>query len=207
MDLVDRPLRDLLAAFSSPDPTPGGGSASALASAVGASLLMMVAALEKTRNGSDDDRAALASMSTALADIREQLTAAIDSDTAAYNQVVNAYKLPKATPDEQRARKAAIQRAKRGATDVPLTVMRLSARACERAATIAAHGHRAAASDIGVAVALLRAGLHGAGLNVEINLGSLVDAAYVEATRAEAARLAARAAQAAGEADALLRDG
>jgi formiminotetrahydrofolate cyclodeaminase len=207
MDLIDRPLRDLLAAFSSPDPTPGGGSASALASAVGASLLMMVAALEKTRNGSDDDRAALASMSTALADIREQLTAAIDSDTAAYDQVVNAYKLPKATPDEQRARKAAIQRAMRGATDVPLTVMRLSARACERAATIAAHGHRAAASDIGVAVALLRAGLHGAGLNVEINLGSLVDAAYVEATRAEAARLAARAAQAAGEADALLRDG
>jgi formiminotetrahydrofolate cyclodeaminase len=207
MDLIDRPLRDLLAAFSSPDPTPGGGSASALASAVGASLLMMVAALEKTRNGSDDDRAALASMSTALADIREQLTAAIDSDTAAYDQVMSAYKLPKATPDEQRARKAAIQRAMRGATDVPLTVMRLSARACERAATIAAHGHRAAASDIGVAVALLRAGLHGAGLNVEINLGSLVDAAYVEATRAEAARLAARAAQAAGEADALLRDG
>jgi formiminotetrahydrofolate cyclodeaminase len=207
MDLIDRPLRDLFAAFSSPDPTPGGGSASALASAVGASLLMMVAALEKTRNESDDDRAALASMSTALADIREQLTAAIDGDTAAYDQVVNAYKLPKATPDEQRARKAAIQRAMRGATDVPLTVMRLSARACERAATIAAHGHRAAASDIGVAVALLRAGLHGAGLNVEINLGSLVDAAYVEATRAEAARLAARAAQAAGEADALLRDG
>jgi formiminotetrahydrofolate cyclodeaminase len=207
MDLIDRPLRDLLAAFSSPDPTPGGGSASALASAVGASLLMMVAALEKTRNGSDDDRAALASMSTALADIRERLTAAIDSDTAAYDQVVNAYKLPKATPDEQRARKAAIQHALHGATDVPLTVMRLSARACERAATIAAHGHRAAASDIGVAVALLRAGLHGAGLNVEINLGSLVDAAYVEATRAEAARLAARAAQAAGEADALLRDG
>jgi formiminotetrahydrofolate cyclodeaminase len=207
MDLIDRPLRDLLAAFSSPDPTPGGGSASALASAVGASLLMMVAALEKTRNESDDDRAALASMSTALADIREQLTAAIDGDTAAYDQVVNAYRLPKATPDEQRARTAAIQRAMRGATDVPLTVMRLSARACERAATIAAHGHRAAASDIGVAVALLRAGLHGAGLNVEINLGSLVDAAYVEATRAEAARLAARAAQAAGEADALLRDG
>jgi formiminotetrahydrofolate cyclodeaminase len=207
MDLIDRPLRNLLAAFSSPDPTPGGGSASAIASAVGASLLMMVAALEKTRNGSDDDRAALASMSTALADIREQLTAAIDSDTAAYDQVMSAYKLPKATPDEQRARKAAIQRAMRGATDVPLTVMRLSAHACERAATIAAHGHRAAASDIGVAVALLRAGLHGAGLNVEINLGSLVDAAYVEATRAEAARLTARAAQAAGEAEALLRDG
>jgi formiminotetrahydrofolate cyclodeaminase len=205
--LADRTVRDLLAAFSAPDPTPGGGSASALASAVGASLLMMVAALEKTRNGSDDDRAALASTSTALADIRDQLTAAIDTDTAAYDLVVSAYKLPKATPDEQQARKAAIQRAMRGATAVPMTVMRLSTRACERAATIAAHGHRAATSDIGVAVALLRAGLHGAGLNIEINLGSVADAVYVEATRAEAARLAAQAAHAAGEADALLRDG
>ena len=51
MKLIDRTLRDLLSAFSAPDPTPGGGSAAALASAVGVSLLMMVAGLAKTRNG------------------------------------------------------------------------------------------------------------------------------------------------------------
>jgi formiminotetrahydrofolate cyclodeaminase len=204
--LIDRSFRDLLSAFSSPDPTPGGGSAAALASAVGASLLMMVAGLAKTRNGSDDDRAALASAAAALAEIREQLTAAIDSDAAAYDQVVSAFKLPKAVPEDQTARKAAIQQALRAATDVPLTVMRLSSRGCERAATIAAHGHRGAASDVGVAVALLRAGLEGARLNVEINLASVVDAVYVDATRAEAATLAEQGARAADEADALLRD-
>jgi len=205
MKLVDRPLRDLVAAFSAPDPTPGGGSASALASAVGASLLMMVAGLEKTRNGSDDDRAALAAASTTLAAIRDELTAAVDRDTAAYDQVVAAYKRPKGTSEEQQARKAAIQRALRAATDVPLSVMRLSARGCDQAVTIAAHGHRAAASDVGVAIALLRAGLHGAGLNVAINVESVSDQAYVDAARAEATTLAAQASHAGDIAGALLR--
>src|SRR5262245_49500199 len=128
MKLIERSLGDLLSAFSAPDPTPGGGSASALASAVGVSLLMMVAGLAKTRNGSDDDRAALSAASATLAAIREELTSAIDADTAAYDQVVAAYRLAKGTADEQQARKAAIQKALRAATDVPLSVMRLSVR-------------------------------------------------------------------------------
>ena len=116
MPLVDRSVRDLLAAFSSPAPTPGGGSASALASAIGASLLLMVAGLPRTRSGSEEDRAALASAAAALAGVRDRLTEAIDADAAAYDQVVAAYKLPKASSEEQLARKAAIQRALRAAT-------------------------------------------------------------------------------------------
>ena len=205
MSLVDRSVGDLLAAFSSPAPTPGGGSASALASAIGASLLLMVAALPKTRSGSEEDRTALASAGAALGGLRDQLTDAIDGDAAAYDQVVAAYKLPKASSEEQLARTAAIQRALLAATNVPLGVMRLSSSALERAATIAVHGHRAAASDVGVAVALLRAGLQGAGLNIEVNVSSVTDAAYVEAAKAEAARLSERAAQAADAAKASLR--
>src|SRR5437763_16269495 len=103
MSLTGTPLRDLLTAFSSSDPTPGGGSASALASAVGASLLLMVAGLPKTRSGSDEDRAALDAASGALARLRTDLTAAIDTDTAAYDRGVAAYKMPKASPDEHSA--------------------------------------------------------------------------------------------------------
>jgi len=206
MALTDLPLRDLLTAFSSKDPTPGGGSASALASAVGASLLMMVAGLPKTRSGSDEDRAALAQAGSALTDVRAQLTAAIDADAAAYDQVVAAYKRPKASADEQAARKAAIQQALRAATDVPLGVVRLSAAALASAIAIAAHGHRAAASDVGVAVALLRAGARGARLNVEINIGGLSDADYAKKAAAEIERLAEAAARSADEADARLRD-
>ena len=207
MKLIDRTLRDLLSAFSAPDPTPGGGSASALASAVGVSLLMMVAGLAKTRNGSDDDRAALAAASTALASVREALASAIDADTAAYDRVVAAYKLPKGTPDEQQSRKVAIQQALRAATDIPLSVMQLSALGCDQAAAIAAHGHRAASSDVGVALALLNAGLHGAGLNVEINLESVSDPSYVQTAREQAALLAEQASRATHEAEAVLRVG
>lgn len=203
--LVDRSVGDLIAAFGSSDPTPGGGSASALASAVGASLLQMVASLPRTRNGSEEERSALTRAAAALGELRRQLTEAIDADTAAYDHVVSAYKLPKASPDEHQARQAAIQRALRTATDVPMDVMRLSARALDEAATVAAHGHGAAASDVGVGVALLRAGLHGAGLNVDINLGSVSDAAYVEGARAERERLTAGAAVSADRAASLLR--
>jgi len=188
--LVDKTVRDLLTAFSSSDPTPGGGSASALASSIGASLLMMVAGLPKTRTNADEERAALEKAALVLNGLRRELTDAIDADTAAYDQVVAAFKLPKATPQEQEARKAAIQRALRTATDVPLGVVRLSMQALAQAAIVAAHGNPSAASDVGVAKALLAAGADGARMNVEINLDGVKDDAYREAVRAELSALA-----------------
>jgi multidrug efflux system outer membrane protein len=77
----------------------------------------MVAGLPKTRAGSDEDRAALASAAAALADIRQTLTGAIDADAAAYDRVVAAYKRPKASADEQASRAAAIQQALRDVSD------------------------------------------------------------------------------------------
>jgi formiminotetrahydrofolate cyclodeaminase len=206
MLLTDISVRDLLTAFSSPDPTPGGGSAAALASAVGAALLTMVTRLPKTRTGADGDRTALASAAAALDGIRQQLIEAIDADSAAYRQVLGAYKQAKGSADEQAARKTSIQQALRAATEVPLGVVRLSAAALEQAKTVAAHGHRAAASDVGVAVALLRAGMRGARLNIEINLGAISDAPYVDAVTAETVRLTDQAGRIADEAEALLRE-
>jgi methenyltetrahydrofolate cyclohydrolase len=193
MLLSDTSIRNALAAFSSSDPTPGGGSAAALASALGTSLLIMVSGLAKTRTGADGERAALAAAAPNLVDLRDRLTQAIDADAAAYDRVIAAYKHPKATAEEQQIRKDAIQTALRGATDVPLAIVRLSAAALNAAETIAENGHAGAASDVGVAVALLRAGLHGARLNVEINLGSVRDEAYASTTRSEVERLAQQA--------------
>ena len=193
MTLIDLSCRDLLDAFSASDPTPGGGSASALAASVGASLLLMVAGLPKTRTNDDAEKSLLRGVSTTVTSLRQQLTEAIDADAAAYDRVVAAYRQPRTTPQEQEARKAAIQRALRDATDVPLGVMRLATSTLEQAVVVAANGHTPAASDVAVGAALLGAAVNGARLNVETNLEGVSDAAYADAVRAEIRTLAATA--------------
>jgi methenyltetrahydrofolate cyclohydrolase len=193
--LVDKPFRDLLDAFASSDPTPGGGSAAAAASALGASLLSMVAALPKTRHGSEEDRRVLDQAREKVEALRHQLAGAVDADTAAYDAVVAATRLPKSDDAEKAARKAALQQALSGATEVPLSVARMTVEALEQATRVAAHGYRAAASDVGVAVALLAAGFRGARLNVVINLKALADTAYRDKAKWTLDQLAATSAR------------
>jgi formiminotetrahydrofolate cyclodeaminase len=189
--LIDLSLKQLLDAFSSSDPTPGGGSASALAGAVGSALLAMVAGLPKTRDGSDEDRAALAPAREALLALRDELAALVDRDTAAYDEVVAAFRLPKVTDEEKTMRTAAIQRALRQATETPLAVMRACGLAAQHGQTVARHGNPSASSDVHVGLELAAAGLRGARLNVEINLGSVKDESYVARVRREVETLAA----------------
>jgi len=185
----------LLEAFSSSDPTPGGGSASALAGAVGASLLAMVAGLPKTRHGRDEDRAGLDAARGALLALQRALAELMDRDSEAYDRVVAAFRLPKSTDAETAARSAAVQAAFRDATETPLAVMRACEETIRLADTVAERGNPSASSDVQVGIELAAAGLRGARLNVEINLGSLKDAAFVEQVKGEVDRLT-RAAEA-----------
>jgi len=190
MKLTDRTVADLLAAFRSPDPTPGGGSASALAGAVGASLLAMVSALPKPKAVEDDDVLRLRLAGNRCRALAEQLTALIDRDSEAYETVVAAYRLPKATDDEKAVRVAQIQGAMRAAIEAPLDVMRACHEAIAQGHVVTDLGNPNASSDVQVGFELLRAGLLGARLNVDINLASIKDVAYAEAVRVEAGRLA-----------------
>jgi formiminotetrahydrofolate cyclodeaminase len=176
---------DLLDAFASGEPVPGGGSASALAGAVGVSLLMMVAGLPKTRTGAPEEAADLAEASSRLRPLRERLASLIDQDSAAYENVLAAFRLAKATDAERAARRVAIETAMRGATDVPLDTMRACQQALRGATIVARNGNPNAATDTGVAVELLLAGARGAGMNVHVNTGSMMDAAYVARVKAE----------------------
>jgi methenyltetrahydrofolate cyclohydrolase len=187
--LTDRPLRDVLSDFSSGAPTPGGGAACAAASAMGAALLVMGASLVKTRTGSSVDRAALDAAQPVLADLQRRLTDAIDADPLAYSHVIAARAQPHSSDIERAARTSALQAALRGATDVPLSVMRLSAAALEEGRSVAAHAHGAADADIAVALTLLRAGFEGARLTVDANLRVIVDAGYVNVVTEECRRL------------------
>lgn len=189
--LIDKPFKQLLEAFSSSDPTPGGGSASALAGAVGAALVAMVAGLPKTRHNNDDDRVALGPAREALVALRDRLATLVDRDAEAYDQVVTAYRLPKGTDEAKEARSAAIQRAMKQATDTPLAVMRACEAGVRHGEAVARHGNPSASSDVRVGLELLAVGLRGARLNVETNLGSLKDEGYVAGVMRDVAALTA----------------
>jgi formiminotetrahydrofolate cyclodeaminase len=183
--LVDKTVSEILDAFASSDPTPGGGSASALAGAMGASLLLMVARMPKTKTAAEVDRGPLDRAAAALGPLAGELRALIDGDTKAYDAVVAAYRLPKDTDDEKGARRQAIQHAMRGAIEAPLGVMRACRAALAQLPAVETHGNPNAASDVQVGKELLTAGLNGARANVEINLPSIKDAEYVEQVRRE----------------------
>jgi formiminotetrahydrofolate cyclodeaminase len=192
MKLTALPLSELMAAFRSTSPTPGGGSASALAGATGAALLAMVAAMPKSRASTADDTGRLHAAATLSAALSDALLDLVDRDSGAYDVVVAAYRLPKTSDEEKAARTAGIQAAMKTAAETPLETMRHAVEALETAAVIARLGNANAASDVVVGIELLHAAVRGARANVEINLGSLNDAAYVAQLRAEVARIEQR---------------
>ena len=185
MKLTALSVSALLAAFRSAEPTPGGGSAAALAGAVGASLLAMVAGLPKPKASTDDERRQLADAAARCTSLAVQLEALIDEDSAAYDLVVGAFRMPKGTDEEKAARTAGIQRALTAATEAPLEVMRRCAEGLALVDVVAALGNGNASSDVAVARGMLAAGLRGARENVRINLGSLKDADYVRRVSAD----------------------
>jgi methenyltetrahydrofolate cyclohydrolase len=189
MTLTTLSVSDLLVAFRASDPTPGGGSAAALAGAVGASLLAMVAGLPKSRAATEEDAARLKAAGDRCAALAAELEALIDRDSEAYDLVMASYRKPKATDEEKAARSAGIQAAMRQAIAAPLAVMRTSAAAAEQGVVIATLGNPSAASDVRVGFELLGAALRGARLNVEINLGSVKDGEYAAKIRGEAEEL------------------
>lgn len=185
MSLVKQSVSELLAAFRSASPTPGGGSAAALTAATGASLLAMVAGLPKSRAATEEDAQRLKAAGDRCTALAAQLETLVDTDSAAYEMVMAAYKRPRATDADKAARSAAIQAAFRQAIAAPLAVMRASAAAVEQGVVIARLGNPSAASDLEVGLELLGAALRGAKLNVEINLGSVKDQEYVLQVRNE----------------------
>lgn len=193
----DYTLIDLLDAFASNDPVPGGGAATAVAGALGVSLLIMAAGLPKTRTMAPEEAADLAEAASRLRPLRDNLVELIDRDAQAYRQVMAALKLPKATDAEQGARRDAIQAGMKTATDTPLEIMRECQQALAGAVVVARNGYRIAASDIGAGVELLAAALRGCAMSIDGNLGAIKDGHYTARVKIERDEL-----EADGEADA-----
>ena len=173
--ITDLPARELIERLATSEPIPGGGSASALAGAMGAALVRMVVALTSGRPAAADAEDQLAEIAVAAANCQSELLNLAELDAIAYDAVVQARRLPKETDRERQMRAVQVAAATREATRAPMHTARLAARVLDLAERLAPIGNRNAISDVGVAALLAAAAIRGAALNVRINLPYLDD--------------------------------
>jgi glutamate formiminotransferase/formiminotetrahydrofolate cyclodeaminase len=192
--LISMTVERFVDEVSSNSPAPGGGSVAALAGSLGAALAAMVANLTVGKAGYESAWAPLSSLAERAQALKAALLRAVDDDTKAFDDVLAAMRLPKATEEQKAARASPIAAAYEKATAVPLATARLCLQALELAEQAAASGSRNSASDAGVGALLAKAGLEAAIMNVRINLPSVREGAFKAATLAEIAELQSKSA-------------
>lgn len=175
MSLIKLTVQDFIEELASANPTPGGGSASALAGAIAAGLVEMACNLTVGREKFRDVEEELKVVLARSGELRAMLMSAVDEDTLAYDKVSQAYKLPRATDEDKQARTAAIQEALKYATEVPLKVAQAAMEVSQLALIALEKSNPNVASDARVARVVADAAREGATANVEINLGSITD--------------------------------
>lgn len=173
--LVDMTLEDFAHRTASEAPAPGGGSVAAYTAALGAALGTMVANLSAHKRGWDDRWEFFSDWAVKGENYKQKLLALVDEDTRAFNAIMDAFRLPKKTGEEQKIRRQAIEEATLHATQIPLEVMQTAYEALEVPRAMAQHGLPASISDAAVGALSLLTGLQGAYYNVRINAAQLND--------------------------------
>lgn len=178
-----------LAAFAdetaSESPAPGGGSISAYVGALGISLGTMVANLSSHKPGWDERWKEFSDWAEKGQQFKSELMKMVDEDTNAFNKIMAAFALPKASDEEKKVRTAAIQEATKYATEVPFKVMKLCYDSMEVIKAMAETGNPNSVTDAGVGALCARSAVMGAFLNVKINAAGLTDKAFAEKLIAE----------------------
>ncbi|MCC7164747.1 MAG: cyclodeaminase/cyclohydrolase family protein [Anaerolineae bacterium] len=194
MNFSDLTLTEFTKELASVSAAPGGGSAAALAGALGASLAAMVGRLTIGRKNYTDVSAEFEAIVPRADALKIELLELMQQDADAYAVVMQAYQLAKSTESEQAARTRAIQSALQRAAEIPLRVAQVCAEVLELGAVAGAKGNKNAASDAGVGALMAEAGLQAALLNVEINLGLIHDEEFKACIRVQLGPLKSAAA-------------
>ena len=198
--LVEMTARGFTDELSRDSAAPGGGSVAALCGALGAGLAAMVANLTHNKKGYEGVWTSMDGSARKGQELKDRLLRAVDDDTAAFNEVMTAFGLPKKSDEDKARRAAAIEAGNQKATLVPLSVLEAANEVLALAEGALQDGNQNSLSDAGVAALMGRSAADGAYYNVLINLKGLSDAAFVADTRKRADE--ARAA-AVGKSDAL----
>jgi glutamate formiminotransferase/formiminotetrahydrofolate cyclodeaminase len=184
--LISMDLSKFTEEVASESPAPGGGSVAAYIASCGVALATMVANLSSHKRGWDDKVELFSDWAEKGEAIRKELVLAVDADTEAFNEVMNAFGLPKNTPEEKSIRSEAIQNAQVGAVKVPLAVMKTASKGLPVARAMVEIGNPNSITDAGVGASALVCGVYGAYLNVLINIKDLKDRQLAESFKAEA---------------------
>ncbi len=191
--LVNHSLSGFADATAAETPTPGGGSVSAYVGALGSALGTMVANLTAQKQGYDDRWEDFSVWAEKGRQLQAALLTRVDADTAAFNALMDAFRMPKETEHEKHIRTAAIQKATEQAIVVPLEVMRYATESYTLLESMVRQGNPNSITDAAVGALCTRAAIRGAGLNVRINLTGLKDEKKRAAYQAEAMELIERA--------------
>jgi len=192
MKLVELLTREFVEKVASEAPAPGGGSVSALAGALAAALCAMVARLTLGKEKYRDTWQEMEQVRDSADALMRRLLELVDEDTAAYNQVLSAFKLPRDNEAQKTARHAAIRSATQKATAVPMETLRSVTELLSMAEAAVEKGNPNCLSDAGVAAHLIRAAASGAAYNVRINLSALDDQRLSTQMKSETAELLSR---------------
>jgi glutamate formiminotransferase / formiminotetrahydrofolate cyclodeaminase len=179
--------------LAAPTPTPGGGSAGAFAGSMGAALVAMVAGLTIGKKKYAEVEPEMQAIRVVAENLRSELTQAVEDDSAAFEAVMGAFKLPKDTYEQKKARDAAIIQATLNAAHIPLHVCEDAVKVMELALKCAERGNLNAISDSASGFAMSRAALTAAAYNVKININSLDDRSMGEKALSELADLESKA--------------
>ena len=193
MKLADLKVREFADLVASDAPAPGGGSAAALYGSVGAALTAMVACLTQGRKKYAEYAEHAAEVQKQAAVLQAKLIDVMDRDTEAFHVLSAAFGMPKETEEQKAARSAAIQEGLKACTRTPMEMMELCDETVMLAASLIGRFNDTSASDLGVALLSLKAGIQGAWLNVLINIGSLKDRAFADEYRSRGEALLAHA--------------